>query len=59
MNPTPQYITIAEAAELCCVSTQTIRRRISEGTITGYKFGPRRVLINADELATVITGGAK
>jgi excisionase family DNA binding protein len=59
MNHTPHYLTIAEAAEICCVSTQTIRRRINEGTLTGYKFGPRRVLINADELATVITGGAK
>lgn len=40
----------AEAAEHARCSTYTIRRRIADGTLTGYRFGPRRILIDLDEL---------
>ena len=44
-----RLVGIAEAAEYAGVCTKTIRRRISDGTITGYRLGARviRVLLNA------------
>jgi excisionase family DNA binding protein len=41
---------LAEAAELRRCSVFTIRRRIADGTLTGYRFGPRRILVDLDEL---------
>lgn len=39
-----------DAAEYAGVSTKTIRRRISDGTIRGYKFGPRSIRVDLREL---------
>jgi excisionase family DNA binding protein len=38
------------AAEYAGVSTKTIRRRISDGTITGYRLGPRTLRVDLNEL---------
>jgi excisionase family DNA binding protein len=52
--PTPQtsrrLITMREACERVSVSDDTIRRRIAAGQLTGYKFGPRILRIDVDEL---------
>lgn len=40
---------IAEAAEYVPCAQRTIRRRISDGTITGYRFG-RLIRVDLDEL---------
>lgn len=42
--------TLAAAAERCGVSSQTIRRRIAEGQITGYRFGPRLLRVDPAEV---------
>ena len=41
---------IAQAAALYGCSDKSIRRRIADGTITGYKFGPRMLLVDLDEI---------
>ncbi|MGY4843246.1 helix-turn-helix domain-containing protein [Kocuria sp. KD4] len=42
-------VSLAEAASRFGVSTKTLRRRISDGTIHGYKAG-RLVRVDLDEL---------
>ena len=41
---------IPDAAEYADVSTKTIRRRIADGTLTGYRFGGRLIRVDLDEL---------
>jgi excisionase family DNA binding protein len=43
-------VPIAEAAEYASVSVRTIRRRIADGSITGYRFGARLIRVDLDEL---------
>jgi len=42
------YISLAEAAELTSLSVKTIRRRIADGTITGYRCG-RAIRVRLDD----------
>jgi excisionase family DNA binding protein len=54
------FETIAEAAARHRVSGRTIRRRIADGTLTGYRFGPTSVRLNpaeVDALLRRITAG--
>ncbi|WP_167008811.1 helix-turn-helix domain-containing protein [Mumia sp. ZJ430] len=46
----PTYLSITEAAEVMSVSTKTIRRRISDGTIPAYQCGSRHIMIRLDDL---------
>ncbi len=41
---------IAQAADYAAVSTKTIRRRIADGSLTGYKMGSRIIRVDLDEL---------
>ena len=41
----PVYLSLEEAAEVLSVSTKTIRRRISDGTIPAYQCGRRPIRI--------------
>jgi len=41
---------IPKAAEYVGVSSKTIRRRIADGSLTGYRFGPRVLRVDLDEL---------
>lgn len=50
MSSTAQYETIIEAAGRTGVSTRTIRRRIAEGHLTGYRFGPRLIRLDPAEV---------
>jgi excisionase family DNA binding protein len=43
-------VSVREAAALTGVSRDTIRRRIADGTLTGYKLGKQIVRIDLDEL---------
>ena len=44
--------TLAKAAEFAAVSPKTIRRRIADGTLTGYRIGSRVIRIDLDEVET-------
>lgn len=39
-----------EAASYAATSKRTIRRRIADGTIQGYRFGPRQLRVDLNEL---------
>lgn len=41
---------IQTGADYADVSTKTIRRRISDGTLTGYRMGPRLIRVDLNEL---------
>jgi excisionase family DNA binding protein len=44
------YLSIEEAAEVMSLSTKTIRRRISDGSIPAYRCGRRNIRIRLDKL---------
>lgn len=46
----PLFITPVEAAVLASCSVDTIRRRIASGKLTGYRFGPRTIRVDKNEL---------
>lgn len=48
-NSTSSLVSLADAAEHFHVSVKTLRRRISDGTITGYRVG-RLIRVDLDEL---------
>lgn len=53
---------LPDAAEQYGVSAKTLRRYISAGRITGYRFGPRMLRVDLDELDALLrplaAGGA-
>jgi len=54
-SPTPaapeyEYITAYEAAALVGCTHATIRRRINDGTLPAYRFGPRTIRIKREDL---------
>lgn len=62
-NPTAhRFASIADAADYAACSSKTIRRRIADGTIRGYRFGKRTVRVDLDDvdgaLREIPTAGA-
>lgn len=60
-SPT-RLASLAEAAAYASCHVKTIRRRISDGSLTGYRFGPRLVRVDLTELDSLVrriptTGG--
>jgi len=45
---------IADAAEFAGVHPRTIRRRIADGTLNGYRMGPRLIRIDLNELDAIL-----
>jgi excisionase family DNA binding protein len=50
----PVYLSLEEAAQVMSLSTRTIRRRISDGTIPAYQCGRRPIRIRLDELEAAL-----
>ena len=50
----PVYGSLDEAAQMMSLSTRTIRRRISDGTIPAYQCGRRAIRIRLDELEAAL-----
>lgn len=50
----PVYVSLEEAADMLSVSTRTIRRRISDGTIPAYHCGKRHIRIRLDDLENAL-----
>ena len=48
------YETIADAARRTGVSTKTIRRRIADGTLTGYRFGPTLIRLDPAQVDALL-----
>jgi excisionase family DNA binding protein len=44
------YLSLDDAAELAGVSVKTLRRRIAEGRVVGYRMGPRCIRVRLLDL---------
>lgn len=49
-----EYETIPDAAKRTKVSTKTIRRRIADGRLTGYRFGPHLIRLDPAEVDALL-----
>lgn len=49
-----KYETIAEAARRIGVHPNTLRRRIADGGLTAYRFGPRLIRLDAGEVDALL-----
>lgn len=58
MNTDTEYLTVEEVAARLHVSTRTVRRWISAGTLPSVRAG-RRVLVDAADITAFLTGGAR
>ncbi|WP_287216844.1 helix-turn-helix domain-containing protein [Rhodococcus sp. (in: high G+C Gram-positive bacteria)] len=66
-NVPRRLVSIPQAAEEFGVCSRTIRRYISAGRITGYRFGPRMIRVDLNEIDSMMrpmsaaahSGGAK
>ncbi len=47
-------LSIAQAAEHIGVNPRTIRRRIADGCLTGYRMGPRLIRVDLNELDAIL-----
>jgi len=45
-----RFESLADAAERTGVSTRTLRRRIADGALTGYRMGPRVLRVDPDDV---------
>ena len=54
----PVYVSLEEAAEIMSLSTRTIRRRISDGTIPAYQCGRRPIRIRLELVEADADGAA-
>ncbi len=45
-----RLVSIADAATYTAASPQTIRRRISDGTLTGYRVGSKLLRVDLNEV---------
>jgi len=45
---------IADAAEFAGVNPKTIRRRIADGSLNGYRMGPRLIRVDLNELDAIL-----
>jgi len=45
---------LSAAAEYGACSEKTIRRRIADGTLTGYRMGPRLIRVDLNELDEIL-----
>jgi len=49
-----RFAAVSTAAEHAGVSEKTIRRRISDGSLPGYRLGPRLIRIDLNELDALL-----
>lgn len=50
-----QLVSIATAAEHGGCHPKTIRRRIADGSLTGYRMGPRLIRVDLNELDALLS----
>lgn len=48
------YVSLAEAARRLGCTTRTVRRRIADGSLTGYRMGPRLIRLDAAEVDALL-----
>jgi len=52
--PARHLVSVADAAEYVGCTDKTIRRRVSEGALTAYRFGPRMLRVDLAELDAML-----
>jgi len=52
--PERRLVTIAQAANFAACNPRTIRRRIADGSLAGYRMGPRLVRVDLGELDALL-----
>jgi len=52
--PARRLVSLLDAAEFAGVHPRTIRRRVADGTLTGYRMGPRLLRIDLNELDAML-----
>jgi len=50
----PQYMSISDAAARYGVHPKTIRRRIADGSLVGYRMGPHLIRLDAAEVEALL-----
>jgi hypothetical protein len=53
-KPPRRLVPLIAASEYAQLSVRTLRRRVQDGTVTGYRAGPRLIMIDLDEIDTVL-----
>jgi excisionase family DNA binding protein len=53
--PTRHFVSIEQAANYTGLSVKTLRRRIADGTLTGYRAGPKLVRVDLNEVDAMLT----
>jgi excisionase family DNA binding protein len=53
-KPLPEFVSIQDAAAAGCHDA-TIRRRITDGTLTAVRVGPRAIRIDRDSLLRMLS----
>ena len=48
------FLTITEAAARIGVNTKTVRRRIADGSLVGYRVGPRLIRLDPAEVDALL-----
>ncbi len=49
-----RLVRLVPGAEYAQQSVKTLRRRIADGTITGYRAGPKLIMVDLDEIDSVL-----
>jgi excisionase family DNA binding protein len=49
-HPVRNYGSIEQAAEIYGVDKRTVRRWIADGSVTGYRMGPRLIRVDLNEV---------
>lgn len=49
-----RLVSINQAARLVDVSPRTIRRRIADGSLNAYRFGPRVIRVDLDDVESLL-----
>lgn len=49
-----RLVSLSKAARYLDTSPRTVRRAISEGRLTGYRFGPRTLRVDLNEVDAVL-----
>lgn len=52
--PARKFVSIQDAADRAQVSTKFVRRRIADGTLTGYRVGARIIRVDLDEFDALL-----
>jgi len=54
-EPRRRLASLSQGAQYADCSKRTIRRRIADGSLTGYRMGPRLIRVDLNELDALLS----